>query len=375
MLLRQTWNEWVRNDTAQAEIELVLGEPIVHAKLVVHRIDESTDELTATTDRPPLEAVDAPRSLRNLWGPGAAGSSVTPGSWFCASYGPFRRFIGGDEGLQKLYTSNPRLARHLSMFGEATALSEALPWIESLRFKQLEGSGEGELLGPIVAFINQPGFLPHGVQLRDVSSRGVELVDASGSRVPIHSLSDGYRSVLSMTLELIRQLAMTYHRAELFSSDGTQVIGPGVVIVDEIDAHLHPSWQRTLGVWFLKHFPNIQFIVSTHSPLVCQATETGSVFRLPAPGADPEVDRGVMVNGLARNRLLYGSVLDAYGTGVFGEGVERSDSGHAKLERLAQLNTRELTGALSEDERRDQSELRAVLATDASIHAADDPAA
>jgi hypothetical protein len=180
-----------------------------------------------------------------------------------------------------------------------------------------------------------------------------------------------------MTFELVRQMALvsggTGHG--LFSADCTQIIQPGIVIVDEIDAHLHPSWQRTIGVWFRKHFPNVQFIVSTHSPLICQAAEVGSVFRLPQPGSAASEDRGEMVTGLALKRLLYGNVLDAYGTGVFGDGVARSDSGQEKLERLAELNTQELLGTLSDGEKQAQAELREILPTEASVTSSHDPAA
>jgi hypothetical protein len=200
-----------------------------------------------------------------------------------------------------------------------------------------------------------------------VTSKGVDFVDANGFKIPVQELSDGYRSVLSMTFELVRQMALRYGAAGLFSGDNTQVVQPGIVIVDEIDAHLHPSWQRTIGVWFRKHFPNVQFIVSTHSRLICQAAEVGTVFRLPRPGADPSEDRGEMVTGLALKRLIYGDVLDAYGTGVFGDGVTRSDSGQEKLERLAELNTQELVGSLSEEEKQAQAELREILPTESSI--------
>ena len=366
--LRQSWNEWIRTGADEATIDLLASDPGFAVPIVLRRTSEAIDEST-NEERKAIEAASpVPRTLRNLWGPGAAGSGVTRGGWFCASYGPFRRFTGGDKELEKLYTSQPRLARHLSMFDEAIALTEGLSWLQTLKFKQLEGNPEGDLLPRIIAFINQPGFLPHEVRLQDVTSSGVEFIDANGAKLPVQGLSDGYRSVLSMTFELVRQMALSYEASELFSSDHTQIIAPGVVIVDEIDAHLHPSWQRTVGVWFQRHFPMVQFIVSTHSPLVCQAAEVGSVFRLPQPGVDPASDAGEMVTGLDRNRLLYGNVLDAYGTGVFGDGVTRSESGQAKLERLAELNTRELAGGLSAEERRDQAELRAVLATEASVN-------
>lgn len=393
--LRQSWQEWLRVGAAEARIDLAfswergvdlfVGQkhwPAARTLSVAIRIaprEAGADELgpspmgTEPSDGvspPPAEVVAieiepeerqdprVPDARRHLRGSGRG--------WFCASYGPFRRFTGGDKDLEKLYVSQPKLARHLSVFGEAVALTESLSWLQSLKFKSLEGLAEGALLAPIIAFINQPGFLPHGVQLRDVTSSGIVFADANGFTVPVQDLSDGYRSILSMTFELVRQMALTYGPEGLFSEDHTAVAQPGVVIIDEVDAHLHPTWQRTVGVWFRKHFPRVQFIVSTHSPLICQAAEVGTVFRLPRPGADPNDDRGEMIEGLARRRLLYGNVLDAYSTGVFGDGVTRSDSAQAKLERLAELNTQELVGSLSDDERRVQVELREMLPTDAS---------
>jgi predicted ATP-binding protein involved in virulence len=61
-----------------------------------------------------------------------------------------------------------------------------------------------------------------------------------------------------------------------------------------IDAHLHPTWQKNVGKWFQDRFPNIQFIVTTHSPLICQAATHGSVWHLPHPGSD---EKGGMGSG------------------------------------------------------------------------------
>src|SRR5438132_1106565 len=60
---------------------------------------------------------------------------------------------------------------------------------------------------------------------------------------------------------------------------------PGVVLIDEVDSHLHPEWQRQIGFWLKRHFPKMQFIVTTHSPLICQAADVKGLFHLPAPGA------------------------------------------------------------------------------------------
>ena len=59
----------------------------------------------------------------------------------------------------------------------------------------------------------------------------------------------------------------------------------GVVLIDEIDAHLHPEWQREIGFWLKRRFPKIQFLVTSHSPLICQAADSNGLFVLPEPGS------------------------------------------------------------------------------------------
>lgn len=291
--------------------------------------------------------------------------------WFSAAFGPFRRFTGGNEDYEKIFEFYPRLARHLSVFDESVALTEGLRWLQQLQFKKLEKDPEGALLDPLTKFINQPEFLPHHARLEKISSREVLFVDGNGYRVPVAELSDGYRSILSMTFELIRQLAATYGPKKVFHpKDPTRVDVPGVVLIDEVDAHLHPTWQRKVGLWFRKHFPRMQFIVTTHSPLVCQAAEEGTVWRLPRPGTDEEARQ---VTGVELDRLIYGNVLDAYGTGVFGEGITRSERAKERLQRLAALNMKELRKGLTAAERREQAALRASQPTAAmTVHESED---
>ncbi len=192
----------------------------------------------------------------------------------------------------------------------------------------------------------------------------MEFIDGDGYKLPVEDLSDGYRSVLSMTFELIRQLAKVYGGKNIFDpNDKTKVIAPGVVLIDEIDAHLHPTWQRKIGIWFRTHFPKIQFIVSTHSPLICQAATVGTVWRLPKPGSN---ESGGMLTGQELDRLLYGNVLDAYGTEAFGVNVTRSEESKQYLQRLAELNQKELYEQLSDVEQEEQTELRAMMPTAAN---------
>ncbi|RYD74808.1 MAG: hypothetical protein EOP84_19320 [Verrucomicrobiaceae bacterium] len=368
--LRQDWNEWLRAGSVSAVIRLkVLWDERYDrfegpdVPLRPRSLNTELGLLRARLGSQPvrtllvIKGVVVSEQASQYTGQGAG--------WFSASYGPFRRFTGGDQEQEKLFQSNPKLARHLSVFGESVALSESLEWLKLLQFKKLENDPEGDLLESLQQFINQPDFLPNEARLESISSKGVRFVDGNGCEVPVENLSDGYRSILSMTFELIRQLARTYGSSELFApEDPTTIVVPGVVLIDEIDAHLHPVWQRRVGRWFREHFPNIQFIVTTHSPLICQAATVGSVFRLPKPGSDEEAG---MVTGVALDRLLYGNVLDAYSTGAFGDVDLRSDEGMEKLERLATLNQKELAQGLSSAEQAEQQQLRAQLPTTFSV--------
>jgi predicted ATPase len=367
--LRQNWNDWLTRESDSGEIHLDVSydskldkfsKPgsIGHKTTLPVQIDFRRQK-----NEVELRKGQKLNADRHVWGTRPADSGGKRG-WFSASYGPFRRFTGGDPASERIFFSNPKLAPHLSVFGENVALSEGLSWLRELQFKKLEDEQGGKLLDALTEFINQEGFLPHRARLHQVTSKGVEFVDGNGRELPVESLSDGYRSVLSMMFELIRQLSICYTFSNIFNENRTRVTAPGVVLIDEVDAHLHPTWQKRIGLWLREHFPKMQFIVTTHSPLICQAADAGTVWRLPRPGTN---ERGEMITGTAQERLVYGNVLDAYSTEVFGENVVRSEESQKRLLRLAELNRKELRATLTPAERQEQQELRATLPTTAHV--------
>ncbi len=359
--LRQDWNEWLRKGQEQGYVRLTLtgdwkydtfsgrgatpSQFFLRAGLILSR---RPDNNSVTL----LKMQTRSNPDRFIW--------ADKGGWFCASYGPFRRFTGGDKDYDKVFYSNPKLAAHLSAFGESVALTESLEWLKELQFKHLERRTEGNLLQEIAKFVNQKGFLPHQARLQGVSSAGVIFVDGNGCKIGVEELSDGYRSILSMTFELIRQMVKAYPGKTIFSDNFSHIVVPGVVLIDEVDAHLHPSWQRQIGLWFREHFPNIQFIVTTHSPFVCQAADVGTVYRLPKPGSN---EKAGMVTGTDLDRLLFGNVMDAYSTDMFGTGATRSEESKKRLQKLAELNMAELMRELTAEERQEQENLRSTLPT------------
>lgn len=306
-------------------------------------------------------------------------SSEKEFGYFSVAFGPYRRFEGGNFEWNKIY-ENPNLvdlAAHLSVFDEGVALTETTNWLVGLfntstdpnfPVEQTESSKQLENIKKLINWEdNFDRFLPNNTKLESVNSKGVFFKDGNGATISVNQLSDGYRSILSLTFELIRQLVRVYGSELVFKNieNGEMFIDlPGVVLVDEIDAHLHPTWQTRIGQWFLKYFPRLQFIVTTHSPLVCRAAENGSIWRLAAPGSD---EKSGEITGLDRERLIYGNILDAYGTEVFGADVSISQESVEKQEKLVRLSKKKMLGAISSDEEEKLQDLKKVFTTDAPI--------
>ena len=97
-------------------------------------------------------------------------------------------------------------------------------------------------------------------------------VRTSRGQHPLSSLGDGYRSTITWVLDL---LSWWYLRG---SADLTDI--DGVVLIDEIEQHLHPRWQRNIMQLLTQSFPNVQFLATTHSPLVASGCEGIPVHRL-----------------------------------------------------------------------------------------------
>lgn len=88
------------------------------------------------------------------------------------------------------------------------------------------------------------------------------VVNKAGAELQVDQLSDGEKCLIAMIGDLARRLAIANPTLENSSQ------GEGIVLIDEIDLHLHPSWQRMVVPKLTEVFPNCQFVVSTHSPQV-----------------------------------------------------------------------------------------------------------
>lgn len=144
------------------------------------------------------------------------------------------------------------------------------------------------------------GILPDCRNLRAESSRKPQLlVDKGSLPLNVRQLSDGERGLLALVLDLARRLS----QANPGLADPVKH-GEAVVLIDELDLHLHPKWQRTIVNRLTHLFPRCQFIATTHSPQVVAAVEPEQVLLLTAAGiVRPDRTLGMDSNWILRHLM------------------------------------------------------------------------
>jgi predicted ATP-binding protein involved in virulence len=120
-------------------------------------------------------------------------------------------------------------------------------------------------------------MVEHATELRfDPRREEVVLLFEDREAQPFDNLSDGQRNVLA----LAGDIAMRMARLNPHLGEGALEETPGVVLIDEIDLHLHPTWQRHLTEDLRTLFPRVQFVATTHSPFIIQTMREGETIIL-----------------------------------------------------------------------------------------------
>ncbi len=104
------------------------------------------------------------------------------------------------------------------------------------------------------------------------------LFDTDYGKLRLHELGYGYQSSISWLGDLMKR------QFDRYPDSKNPLAEPAIVLVDEIDMHLHPEWQRKIIQFLSHHFPKTQFIVTSHSPLVVQSAENVNVVILTKEG-------------------------------------------------------------------------------------------
>ena len=133
------------------------------------------------------------------------------------------------------------------------------------------------------------------------------VVQKHGNKFVVQQLSQGEKSLMALVGDIARRLAMLNPNLE------NPLEGCGIVMIDEADLHLHPQWQRQLIARLTKTFPNCQFVLSTHSPLVISdskdivvySLENGEMVQIPSQyGQDANTVLLEVMDTAYRNELI-----------------------------------------------------------------------
>ena len=118
-------------------------------------------------------------------------------------------------------------------------------------------------------------FMPHMDNLKVRRKPRLYMsIDKNSETLDVAQLSQGEKSLMVLVGDIARRLAM------LNPALDNPLSGDGVILIDEVDLHLHPSWQRSLCERLIQTFPNCQFILTTHSPLIISDCKNILVYML-----------------------------------------------------------------------------------------------
>lgn len=320
---------------------------------------------------PPAELLAPPIRMPSL-AAGPWNETDRRAGWFIAGYGAHRRLGRGSRDSERMRGEFPQpTARLVSLFREDVALVEPLEWLESLEFQALKGRGDARdaalRLRPQILGLLSDGLLGRSAKVIDIAPEGL-IIREDGLSLPLTELSDGYQAVTGLILDLIHQL----HRgpggvkiAHDPSSLRYVVHNSGIVLIDELERHLHPAWQRRIGRWLVERFPRMQFIVATHSAFIAQtAAHEGVIVRL-ARVDEPTGSRVLDDDELGH--VLNGTADDIYLSGLFGVASVRSEQAQADLERATVLEGRIRRGRATTEEKDEYRELIGTMPASSEI--------
>ncbi|MGI6657191.1 MAG: AAA family ATPase [Desulfobulbus sp.] len=185
---------------------------------------------------------------------------------------PKRRLPGQPRTLSEAKPFDPSIAYSRALHDREVELREFMYWFRTQ--EKLGAANEPRRLKVLNDLRNVVGKLvPEFTNLRiQEKPRLGFMVDKHDQPFYLHQLSDGERGLLALVFDLTRRLAIANPE-----SDNPIAEGVALVLVDEIELHLHPKWQREVLGRLRSIFQNCQFVVTTHSPLVLGEVEARCV--------------------------------------------------------------------------------------------------
>jgi len=200
-----------------------------------------------------------------------------------------------------LNSTKPRLKSDISpahaeaLEARQLKLKDFVDWWQARKKLAEEGLGSGQsILNALEQAVTE--FLGCS-NLHVDEKKKTLLIEKSGVTLDVKQLSDGERGVLALVLDLTKRLAQANPYLENPAKEGK-----AVVLIDELDLHLHPKWQRTIVDQLTRTFPNCQFIATTHSPQIIGSVAPENVILLEhgKPPLKPDQSLGMDTNWILK---------------------------------------------------------------------------
>jgi predicted ATPase len=169
------------------------------------------------------------------------------------------RQTSGQRKATKNATSDHLAANSENLFNPFSPLNDAERWLYALPHDEFDLIARG---------LKQLLLLDKEELIKDPEKRDAILVKAYRSQTPLDEMSAGYQSVVALTADVMSVLRLRWKTMEA---------AEGIVVVDEIDAHLHPRWKMQIVSRLRQAFPRLQFVVTSHDPLCLRGLHAGEV--------------------------------------------------------------------------------------------------
>jgi energy-coupling factor transporter ATP-binding protein EcfA2 len=267
--------------------------------------------------------------------------------WFAVGYGAFRRLNRINQSTLPSLDSPKRSNNFRTQFDEDKPINSFEQWMVHLEFRIAKGDNEAIKKRDIGVKVIE-SLLPGDAKIAEVTTDGQIKFLVNGRKVPTIGLSDGYRSVIALAGDLIWRLMQAFPDLE----DPTQA--SGVVLIDELDIHLHPYWQRQIAGWLQNIFPNLQFVIATHSPLIAAGGgEDALTLRLELVNGEVEVRQVENISAYDADYILRSP--------AFGLESTHSPATQNKIKRFYELDRNRYN--LAEENQQEYDELRKFMQT------------
>ena len=190
---------------------------------------------------------------------------------FIRGYGS-ARLLDRPENINRQGENNPDPLRQVTnLFHPEDVLSHPIGWLNA-NTDALDSAGLSfrDLLN-----------LPDDIDTPLTLDQNEIMLNTGGKPVPLTEQSDGYKTVLAFVLDMLAGLPTSLHDKSTAS---------GIILIDELDSHLHPKWKMRIVKSLRKAFPKLQFIATTHEPLCLRGLGKGEISVMRKVNGIVEID-------------------------------------------------------------------------------------